>query len=174
MGRGVEHAPRDPRTPRPGRAPQRRHAHRGRLARAGGPGDLTLVSASSAGVQGTTASDANAVSADGRFVAFTSASALTATPTGGKVQFHVRDRTTDATTLAPSSTRGAAAGADVDTQDVGKAQFSISGDGNATTVARTITRSAPATSTPRPRARVRLPALRAALTKPRGSGGSSA
>lgn len=93
------------------------------------PGDLTLVSASSAGTQGTTASDANAVSADGRFVAFTSASTLTATPAGAKVQLYVRDRTTGATTLASSSAAGAAADADVDTQDVGNVQFSISGDG---------------------------------------------
>ena len=108
------------------------------------PGDLALVSVSSGGTQGTTASEANAVSADGRFVAFTSASALTATPTGGKVQLYVRDRTAGTTALASSSAAGAAAGADVETQDVGNVQFSISGDGRYVVFASTAANLTPA------------------------------
>lgn len=108
------------------------------------PGDLALVSVDSAETQGATASEANAVSADGRFVAFTSASALTATPTGGKVQLYVRDRTAGTTALASSSAAGAAAGADVDTQDVGNVQFSISGDGRYVVFASTAANLTPA------------------------------
>lgn len=108
------------------------------------PGDLALVSVSSGGAQGTTAAEANAVSADGRFVAFASASALTATPTGGKVQLYVRDRASGTTTLASSSVAGAAAGADVDTQDVGNVQFSISGDGRYVVFASTAANLTPA------------------------------
>lgn len=131
-----------------------RTAHAGILAAAalavgGGlalaaPGDLALVSVDSAETQGATASEANAVSADGRFVAFTSASALTATPTGGKVQLYVRDRTAGTTALASSSAAGAAAGADVDTQDVGNVQFSISGDGRYVVFASTAANLTPA------------------------------
>lgn len=108
------------------------------------PGDLALVSVSSAGVQGATASEASAVSADGLFVAFTSASALTTTATGGKVQLYVRNRTTGVTTLASSSAAGAAAGADVDAQDVANVQFSISGDGRYVVFASTAANLTPA------------------------------
>lgn len=95
----------------------------------GAPGDLSLVSVSSAGTQGAAPAEAAAVSADGRFVAFTSAAALTATPTGGKVQLYVRDRSAGTTALASASSAGAASDGDVDSQEVGNVQFSISGDG---------------------------------------------
>ena len=108
------------------------------------PGDLSLVSVSSGGTQGTTAAEASAVSADGRFVAFTSASALTATPANTKVQLFVRDRTTGTTVLASSSAAGAAADGDVDSQDVGNVQFSISGDGRYVVFASTAANLTPA------------------------------
>lgn len=96
---------------------------------AAAPGDLALVSLGSAGAQGTTPAEAAAVSADGRHVAFTSASALAGVPTGGLVQLYVRDRVAGTTTLASASAAGAAANAAVDAEDVGNAQFAVSGDG---------------------------------------------
>jgi Tol biopolymer transport system component len=93
------------------------------------PGDLSLVSVSSGETQGAAPAEASAVSADGRFVAFTSSAALTATATGGKVQLYVRDRTAGTTALASASAAGAASDGDVDSQDVANVQFSISGDG---------------------------------------------
>lgn len=93
------------------------------------PGDLSVVSLSSGGAQGTTPAEAAAVSADGRFVAFTSASDLAGVSTGGKVQLYVRDRTSGTTALASASGNGAAANQDVDQQDVNNVQFAISGDG---------------------------------------------
>ena len=93
------------------------------------PGDLSIVSRSSAGALGASAADAAAVSADGRYVAFTSAAALTATGTGGKVQLYVRDRTAGTTALASASAAGAAANADVETESAGNILFAISGGG---------------------------------------------
>jgi Tol biopolymer transport system component len=95
----------------------------------GAPGDISLVSVSSGGAQGATPAEASAVSADGRFVAFTSASALTATPTGGVVQLYVRDRVANTTLIASANAAGQAANAAVDAEDVGNVQFSISGNG---------------------------------------------
>jgi hypothetical protein len=102
-------------------------------------GDVALVSVSSGGTLGASPAEASAVSADGRHVAFTSAAALTATATGGKVQLYVRDRTAGITALASTSAGGAAADGDVDAQDVGNVQFSISGDGRYAVFASTAT-----------------------------------
>ncbi len=111
----------------------------------GAPGDISLVSVSSAETQGVAIpAEASAVSADGRFVAFTSAFALTATPTGGFVQLYVRDRVAGTTAIASTSAAGAAANAAVDTEDVGNVQFSISGNGRYVVFASTATNLAPA------------------------------
>ena len=95
----------------------------------GAAGDLSLVSVSSTGTQGASPVSASAVSASGRYVAFTSAAALTGVPTGGKVQLYVRDRANGTTILASSNSAGAPADGDVDGEDVSNALFSISGDG---------------------------------------------
>lgn len=108
------------------------------------PGDLSLVSVSSGGTQGASPVEASAVSADGRYVAFTSAAALTATATGGKVQLYVRDRTAGTTALASVSAAGAAANADVDSQNVENVQFAISGDGRYVVFASRATNLTPA------------------------------
>ena len=108
------------------------------------PGDLSLVSLSSGGAQGATPAEAAAVSADGRFVAFTSASDLAGVATGGKVQLYVRDRASGTTALASASANGAAANQDVDQQDVDNVQFAISGDGRYVVFAGTATNLTPA------------------------------
>jgi hypothetical protein len=108
------------------------------------PGDVSLVSISSGGAQGTTPADASAVSADGRFGAFTSASALTGTATGGNVQLYVRDRVSGTTTIASTNAAGQAANAAVDTEDVGNVQFSISGNGRYAVFASAATNLTPA------------------------------
>lgn len=107
------------------------------------PGDLGLVSVSSGGTQGGSPAEASAVSATGRFVAFTSAAALTGTPTGGKVQLYVRDRASGTTLLASSNAAGAAANGDVDAQDVGNVQFAVSGDGRYVVFASVATNLSP-------------------------------
>jgi Tol biopolymer transport system component len=112
------------------------------------PGDISLVSVSSGGAQGATAAEASAVSADGRFVAFTSASALTATPTGGVVQLYVRDRAGNTTVMASTAAGGQAANAAVDAEDVGNVQFSISGNGRYVVFASAATNLTPADSDP--------------------------
>jgi hypothetical protein len=88
----------------------------------GAPGDTTLVSLTSGGTAGTTAADPGAISADGRYVAFT---------TGAVPQLFVRDRLagTPTTTLASSNAAGVAADAAVDTEDVSNVLFAISGNG---------------------------------------------
>lgn len=111
----------------------------------GAPGDLTIVSRSSAGALGASPVDASAVSADGRVVAFTSAADLTGTPTGGKVQLYVRDRTANTTALASSPAGGGAANGDVDTDGgVSNTQFAVSGDGRYVVFASTATNLTPA------------------------------
>lgn len=107
------------------------------------PGDLSLVSVSSGGAQGASPVAGAAVSADGRFVAFTSAAALTGAPTGAKVQLYVRDRSSGTTVLASSNAAGQAANADVDAEDAGNVQFAISGDGRYAVFASTATNLSP-------------------------------
>ncbi len=97
---------------------------------AAAPGDLSLVSVSSSGTPGNQPVEASAVSADGRFVAFTSQAQLTGTPTApGIVQLYVRDRVARTTVLASSSAAGVAADSGVNAESVGNVQFAISGNG---------------------------------------------
>ncbi len=96
------------------------------------PGDVTRVSLLDAsGVAGgdQTAQGA-AVSADGRFVAFTSTAKLTAADPAGKRQLYVRDRQSGRTVLASASAAGAPANLDVaeDVQDQ-SVPYAISGNG---------------------------------------------
>jgi TolB protein len=107
---------------------------------AAAPGDTTLISAGA----DATASTASAVSADGRYVAFTSASALTGVPTGGVEQLYVRDRATGGLALASSSASGTPANGPVDADDVGDVQFALSGDGRYAVFASTATDLTPA------------------------------
>ena len=95
----------------------------------GAPGDLSVASLGSAGASGATAVEAGVVSADGRFVAFTSASDLAGVPVGAVRQLYVRDRVAGTTKLASASAAGAAANAAVDAEDVANLQFAISADG---------------------------------------------
>ncbi|MGE0025953.1 MAG: hypothetical protein AB7O78_08500 [Thermoleophilia bacterium] len=108
------------------------------------PGDVSVVSVSQAGTLGASPVDASAVSADGRYVAFTSAADLTGTPTGGKRQLYVRDRAAGTTRLASASAAGAASNADVDAEDVANIQFAISADGRYVVFASTATDLTPA------------------------------
>lgn len=109
----------------------------------GAPGDLSLVSVTSGGAQGAEPVEASAVSATGRFVAFTSAAALAGTPTGGKVQLYVRDRAAGTTALASSNAAGQVANGDVDAQDAGNVHFAISGDGRYAVFASVATNLSP-------------------------------
>ncbi|HTI32559.1 MAG TPA: hypothetical protein VL422_02715, partial [Miltoncostaea sp.] len=93
------------------------------------PGDVSVASVSEAGTLGTTPVEAAAVSADGRYVAFTSAADLTSVGTGGRRQLYVRDRAAGTTRLASASAAGQPSDADVDAEDVGNVQFAISADG---------------------------------------------
>lgn len=72
-------------------------------------GQITRVSVSSAGVQGNSNSFISAISADGRYVAFTSiADNLVSGDTNGLTDVFVRDRLTGKTTLASVSSTGGA------------------------------------------------------------------
>ncbi len=93
------------------------------------PGDTSRVSVSSSGTQGATAAEGSAQSADGRYVAFVSASALTTTAPGGKKQLYVRDRQLGTTVIASVNAAGQAANADVDGAEPFNVRFDISGDG---------------------------------------------
>ena len=95
----------------------------------GAPGDLRLASVGSNGAQGADPAEAGAVSANGRFVAFTSKSAINGVATGGKVQLWVRDRTNGTTALASSNAAGVPADGDVESENVGNVFFALSGDG---------------------------------------------
>ena len=77
------------------------------------PGDLSLVSLSTEGRRATQPADASAASADGRFVAFTSAANLIGVPTPA-VELYVRDRVAGTTRLASSNAAGEPANAAVD------------------------------------------------------------
>ncbi len=82
----------------------------------------SVVSLDRTGVQGPAPAAGAAISADGRYVAFTSLDPLAGLPTGGVRQLYVRDTTTGATVLA-SSAAGVPANQPVD------AQAALSGDG---------------------------------------------
>jgi hypothetical protein len=90
--------------------------------------DPQVVSLSDAGAPGTADARGGSVSADGRYVAFTSAAPLTGVATGGALQLFVRDRLAGRTLLASASAAGQAADAPVD--DPGThCGYAISGDG---------------------------------------------
>lgn len=112
------------------------------------PGDLSLVSLSGGGAQGGQPAEASAVSADGRYVAFTSSAQLAGVPTGGFAQLYLRDRVAGTTELVSSSAAGAAANASVDVEDVGNVLFDISGDGRFVVFASTATNMTPADADP--------------------------
>lgn len=91
-------------------------------------GDPQLVSVRDAGGNGAATANGSAISADGRWVAFTSTDALTATPTAGVKQLYVRDTVEGGTLLASAGATGGAADADVDDPADHRA-YAISGDG---------------------------------------------
>ncbi len=95
----------------------------------GAPGDISLVSVSSSEAPGNQPAEASAVSADGRFVAFTSAADLAGTQVNAVAQLYVRDRVAGTTVLASANAAGAPAGAAVEAQMVENVLFSISGNG---------------------------------------------
>jgi Putative Ig domain/WD40-like Beta Propeller Repeat len=66
----------------------------------------TLVSQDSGGTAGNGASSQPTISADGRFVAFTSGAALAPTPGGSGTQIFLRDTQTSATTLVSQDANG--------------------------------------------------------------------
>jgi Glucodextranase, domain B len=90
-------------------------------------GDPQRVSLDTLGADASAPATGAAVSAQGRWIAFTSSAALTETPTGGLVQLYVRDRVTGRTVLA-SGRAGSAADAPV-VDDVDARSYAISGDG---------------------------------------------
>jgi hypothetical protein len=110
---------------------------------AASPGDVTVVSLSAAGTLGNQPAEASSVSADGRFVAVSSAAALAGVPTGGIAQLYVRDRVAGTTVLA-SGAGNAAANSAVDVQDVDNVLFAISGNGRYAVFASTATNLTPA------------------------------
>lgn len=145
----------DARAPYPSRVQRRRPFALAALAAAaavagagvalGAAGDLSIASLSSSGAQGAAAAEAGAVSADGRFVAFTSSADLTGAPAGAVVQLYVRDRVANTTVLASSSAAGAAANGAVDSDGgVSNVQFAVSGDGRYAVFASTATNLAAA------------------------------
>ncbi len=69
---------------------------------------IARVSVAQDGSQGTGSSDQPSMSADGRYVAFTSRAALTMGVSGGTNQIYVKDRRTGAVEVASASTLGAA------------------------------------------------------------------
>lgn len=92
------------------------------------PGDTTRVSLGDVGVSPTTPALGAALSADGRFVAFTSRAALTAAGANGALQMYVRDRTQGRTILASSAPNGQLANGDV-MDDALDRPYALSGDG---------------------------------------------
>ncbi len=108
------------------------------------PGDVSVASVSQAGTLGAQPVEAPAVSADGRYVAFTSAADLAGVATGGKRQLYVRDRAAGTTRLASASAAGQPSDADVDAEDVANVQFAISADGRYVVFAAGATNLTPA------------------------------
>jgi len=92
-------------------------------------GDLTRMSVKNDGGQSATGGFRGVVSGDGRYVAFVSAEDLTGTPTGGKLQLYVRDRTAGTTKLASVTAAGAVAADNVEAGDFFNPAIDISTDG---------------------------------------------
>jgi putative cell wall-binding protein/Tol biopolymer transport system component len=72
-----------------------------------GPGETQLISASSTGTAGDADSSDAAISADGRFVAFSSKASNLGGAGGGARQIYLRDLTTGVTTLVSAGASGA-------------------------------------------------------------------
>jgi Tol biopolymer transport system component len=104
--------------------------------------DPAVVSLSTGGDQGSSASRGAAVSADGRYVAFTSTAPLAGPSTGGALQLYVRDRQAGRTLLASATANGQPANAPVDDPADHRA-YAISGDGRFVVFASTATNLAP-------------------------------
>jgi TolB protein len=98
------------------------------LPAAAAPGDTTRVSLADSGAQPTAPALGGAVSADGRFVAFTSRAGLTAAGANGALQLYVRDRAQGRTLIASASQNGQLANGDV-VDDVVDRPYALSGDG---------------------------------------------
>lgn len=92
------------------------------------PGDTTRVSLGDSGTAAITPALGGALSADGRFVAFTSRSGLTPAGANGALQLYVRDRTQGRTILASSAPNGQLANGDV-VDDAFDRPYALSGDG---------------------------------------------
>ncbi len=90
--------------------------------------DPQVASLTDSGQAGSQDARGGAVSADGRFVAFTSAAALAGAATGGVLQVYVRDRVAGRTLLASAAATGLAADAPVD-DPADRRAYAISGDG---------------------------------------------
>ena len=107
------------------------------LPAVGAIGDIAPASLGSrSGVGGT--SGAPAISADGRFVAFTSKSALAGIPTLGRAQLFVHDRVLGVTTMASTDLTGTPGNGDVD-DDPTTARYAMSADGRYVVFATTAT-----------------------------------
>ncbi len=100
--------------------------------------DPQVVSLTDSGQAGSQDARGGAVSADGRYVAFTSAAALAGTPTNGVLQLYVRDRVAGRTLLASAAATGVAADAPVD-DPADRRAYAISGDGRYVVFASTAT-----------------------------------
>jgi Tol biopolymer transport system component len=94
----------------------------------GAPGDVSRVSVGDDGAAGAAAASGGAVSATGRFVAFTSRARLTAADPGGRLELYVRDRASGRTVLASSSAAGVPGDGDVD-EDPVTVPYALSVDG---------------------------------------------
>ena len=100
------------------------------LATAAVIGDPQLVSVNDAGGNGPATGNGSAISADGRWVAFTSTDDLTGTPTAGVKQIYVRDTVGGRTLLVSASATGGAADAPIDDPvPADHRGYAISGDG---------------------------------------------
>ena len=91
-------------------------------------GDPQRVSLDAAGGDRSGVALGSAVSADGRWVAFTSADDLTGTPAAGVLQLYVRNRVSGQTMLASSTAAGDAADGPVDDPTDHRA-YAVSADG---------------------------------------------
>lgn len=92
------------------------------------PGDNTRISLSDSEAQPAQESSGSMLSADGRYVLFTSKDNLAGTATNNVRQLYVRDRVNQSTRLVSASAAGAPANADVDEDDM-NVPYAISGDG---------------------------------------------
>lgn len=100
----------------------------GATAAIAAPGDNVRISLSDSEAQPANESTGAAMSADGRFVLFTSQDALSGIPVGNVLQLYVRDRVDGTTRLVSANAAGVPANAAVD-ESVMDHPYAISGDG---------------------------------------------